>query len=88
MYDIVYEKSDSLDGKKVKLNYERIMKRPSSVSSRFGKFVESHKDEIFTAKDAKAGTKYTGIMYTLKEDPSPVKWLFYVDDLVLVEEER
>lgn len=86
MYDIVYEKSDSLDGKKVRLNYERIMRRSSSLSSRFRKFVEAHKDEIFTAKDAKAGTKYTGIMYTLKEDPTPVKWLFYVDDLVPVED--
>lgn len=86
MYEIIYEKSDSLDGKKVKLNYDRIMKRSSGISARFKKFVELHKDDIFTARDAKAGTKYTGIMYTLKEDPTSVKWLFYVDDLVLVED--
>jgi len=82
-FTVTWENSQNLDSKQVKLNAEKIL--ATKTSNRFRKFVKSHKDEIFTAKDAKAGTKATGMMYELEEDETVPKWLFYVDDLILVE---
>lgn len=81
-----YTNPDSYDGKKVKINIDRIMSRKTAISQRFKNFVNQSKDKEFTALDAKSGTRFTGLIYELKEDNSPVKWLFYQDDLILIEE--
>ena len=71
-----------LDNKKVKINLERIKSR-GAISTRFSEFLKENQDKIFTAKlDVENG--YTK-MYILKEDESPIKWLFHVDDLILIE---
>lgn len=84
--DSVYINPDSYDGKKVKINVDRIMSRKIAISQRFRNFLNQNKDKEFTAVDAKSGTRFTGLIYELKEDTSPVKWLFYQDDLIIVEE--
>lgn len=81
-----YINHDNYDGKKVKINVDRIMARKIAISQRFKNFVIKNKDKEFTAVDAKSGTKFTGLIYELKEDDSPIKWMFYQDDLILVEE--
>ena len=71
-----------LDDKKVKINIDRIKSR-GAISTRFSEFLKENQDKIFTAKlDVENG--YTK-MYILKEDESPIKWLFHVDDLILIE---
>lgn len=80
---VTYTNSNNLDSKQVKLNAEKIL--ANKGSKRFARFVNANKDKVFTASDAKVGTKATGTMYTLEEDETVPKWLFYVDDLILVE---
>mgnify|MGYP004509890281 CR=1 FL=1 len=83
--EISYDKIETFDGKKVKINADKILTRKLSVSERFRKFVLKNRDKIFTAVDSKKGTAFTGIMYELAEDDTPVKWLFYADDLIVEE---
>lgn len=67
-------------GKKVKLNVEKLKEFHQSV--KFKNFVDKHKDVIFTANlydDYKT-------MFTLLEDPTKPKWLFFEDDLIVVDE--
>lgn len=84
--EISYDKIETLDGKKVKLDVDKILSRKLSVADRFRKFLLKNRDVVFTAVDTKKGTKFTGITYELAEDSSPVKWLFYTDDLIAIEE--
>ena len=84
--EISYDKIETLDGKKVKLDVDKILSRKLSIADRFRKFLLKNKDVVFTAVDTKKGTKFTGIAYELAEDNSPVKWLFYTDDLIAIEE--
>lgn len=84
--EVSYDKIETLDGKKVKIAVDRILSRKIPISDRFKKFITKNSDMVFTAVDTKKGTKLTGIMYELAEDTTPVKWLFYSDDLVIVEE--
>ena len=83
--EISYDKIETLDGKKVKLDVDKILSRKLSIADRFRKFLLNNKDVVFTAIDTKNGTKFTGIAYELAEDNSPAKWLFYSDDLIAVE---
>ena len=84
--EISYDKIETPDGKKVKLDVDKILSRKLSVADRFRKFLLKNRDVVFTAVDTKKGTKFTGIAYELAEDNSPVKWLFYTDDLIAIEE--
>lgn len=80
-----YNNIETFDGKKVQINVDRILSRKLSISDRFRKFLLKNKDCVFTAVDTQKGTKFTGAMYELAEDDSPVKWLFYADDLIVKE---
>lgn len=73
-------KFQNIDGKKVKINVDKILERKNS--ERFINFLNSSKDKIFTAI-LDVDNHYT-MMYTLKEDTSEIKWLFWVEDLILV----
>ena len=74
--------NNNLSGKKVKINVEAIKAR-GGTSKKFVEFLEKNKDNIFTAMlDICNG--YT-IMYELLEDESDVKWLFWEEDLIIVE---
>ena len=73
----------NIDNKKVKIDVEKIIER-GKISNKFKKFITENKDTVFTAVlDIK--NNYT-IMYKLKEDDSNPKWLFWIEDLIVMEE--
>lgn len=73
----------NIDNKKVKIDVEKIIER-GKISNKFKKFITENKDTVFTAVlDIK--NNYT-IMYELKEDDSNPKWLFWIEDLIVMEE--
>ena len=73
-----------IEGSKVKLNYNRIMENTEGKSEVYLKFVEDHKDDIMTIEYDK-NHKDTPTIFCLAEDTNPVKWLFDISDLELVE---
>lgn len=73
-------KLQNINGKKVKINVDKILERKNS--ERFIKFLNSSRDKVFTAI-LDVDNHYT-MMYTLKEDTSEVKWLFWLEDLILM----
>lgn len=76
------EDTGMLHNKKVKINVQLF--ESQKTSKRFRNFIEKNKDSVFTAElDFENG--YTQ-MYTLKEDSTDPKWLFYVDMLVSMED--
>ena len=72
------------EGSKVKLNYDRIMESTEGKSELYLKFVEDHKDDILTIKYDE-NHKDSPSIFCLQEDTNPVKWLFDISDLTLVE---
>lgn len=73
-----------IEGSKVKLNYNRIMENTEGKSELYLKFVEDHKDDIMTI-EYDENHKDTPTIFCLAEDTNPVKWLFDISDLELVE---
>ena len=75
------------EGSKVKLNIERITKRKdySRMRETYKDFVENHKDTVFTVEYDPKHT-YEPVWVCLAEDTTPIKWLFYIGDLLLLDE--
>ena len=73
-----------IEGSKVKLNYERIMENTEGKSELYLKFVEEHKDDIMTI-EYDINHQDSPSIFCLVEDTNPVKWLFDISDLILVE---
>ena len=73
-----------IEGSKVKLNYDRIMENTDGKSELYLKFVEDHKDEVLTI-EYDENHKNSPTIFCLAEDTNPVKWLFDISDLTLVE---
>lgn len=73
-----------IEGSKVKLNYDRIMENTEDKSELYLKFVEEHKDDILTIEYDERH-KDSPSIFCLAEDTNPVKWLFDINDLMLVE---
>lgn len=73
-----------IEGSKVKLNYDRIMENTEGKSELYLKFVEDHKDDILTI-EYDENHKDSPSVFCLVEDTNPVKWLFDISDLILVE---
>ena len=72
------------EGSKVKLRYDRIMETAADKSEKYSEFVEQHKDEIMTIEyDARHTVRPT--VFCLAEDTNPVKWLFDISDLEVIE---
>ena len=72
----------NITGKKVKIcvdNFSHV-----KLSQKFENFLKENKDKIFTAV-LDIDNKYS-VMYILKEDNSNPKWLFFIDDLIIMEE--
>ena len=71
------------EGDKVKINYEQIKSYPNYEEKLEGyrNLIEDFKDKICTVEyDKKYGEKPT--LVCLKEDPNPIKYLFFIDDLI------
>ena len=73
-----------IEGSKVKLNYERITENTEGKSELYLKFVEEHKDDIMTI-EYDINHQDSPSIFCLAEDTNPVKWLFDISDLILVE---
>ena len=87
---IKYHMDTLPEGTKVKLNYDRIISSvnqddpTSSHSELYLQFVEEHKMDILTVEhDPKYGKNPR--LVTLKEDDGPMKWIFDISDLEVVE---
>ena len=75
------------EGTKVKIDVEKLQKEKTynKRNVKWREFIENNKDTIFTVeydRDKKDNPK----MVCLKEDTSPVKWLFFVGDLIVIKE--
>lgn len=93
---ITKEQSDILDklssgemlecGSKVKLKYNQIIARKDwdKLSKNYKTFVEENKDVEFTIEETDAKNLFK--MVSLREDTTDPKWLFWVGDLILLED--
>jgi hypothetical protein len=73
-----------IEGSKVKLDYDRIMENTEGKSELYLKFVEEHKDDVMTIVYDE-NHKDSPSVFCLEEDTNPVKWLFDISELILVE---
>lgn len=76
-------------GDKVKLDYVKIISNPDypRLASKYKKFVEDHKDKVFTVEYDPRHTIRPSIV-CLAEDPTDPKWLWYTGHLQKVEDEN
>ena len=73
---------DNITGRQVKINLNNFSEK--TLSNRFKNFLNNNKEKVFTAI-LDIENEYT-CMYVLKEDESNPKWLFYIDDLIVLGE--
>lgn len=73
------------EGTKVKLNIKRIKEHPDykKLTDDFKAFVEANEDTIFTVEYDKY-RKNPSTLVCLKEDPTPLKWLFWTGNLIVI----
>ena len=76
---------NDITGAKVKINVDRILGRPGSLSTKYTKFLEDNKDKVFTVMK-EVDTPYS-TFYSLVEDNSVPKWMFQLEDLIVVMED-
>lgn len=69
-----------LDNKRVIINVDKVLRTHHSV--KFAEFLNVNREMVFTAS---LTAKYTQ-MYTLEEDDTNPKWMFFEDDLIEVRE--
>ena len=85
-YTIIYigvkKNMENISGRKVKIKTDKILER-GKYSDKFTKFITENKNNTFTAK-LDVDNFYT-FMYILEEDESTPQWLFWIDDLDLVD---
>ena len=76
------------EGTKVKFNIQKMKKHPDweKLTQDYRDFVEQNSDKIFTVEYDEQ-YQYEPLWVCLAEDPAPIKWLFYIGDLQVVEEE-
>ena len=73
---------NDISGSKVKIDVERILGRPGGLSKKYTDFLNANKDTVFTVIK-EIDTKYA-TFYSLKEDTSVPKWMFQLEDLIIV----
>ena len=79
------------EGTKVKLNVKSITSKKdyeTGYDNDFKRFINEHKNDIFTVEYDKLQTHTYNLFVCLKEDPSIIKWLFYVGDLLVLKEQE
>jgi hypothetical protein len=77
------------EGTKVKLNIKSLLSDVDyeRKTPKYKKFIEDHTDEVFTVEYIPELTDRPTVV-CLKEDPSEVKWTWWVGDLEIVNEEK
>lgn len=75
------------EGAKVKFRIDKMRAHPDwfRLEERYRKFVEDNVDTIFTVQYDALYPKEP-LWVCLAEDPSPIKWLFYIGDLKQITE--
>lgn len=73
------------EGTKVKLNLKRIKAHPDYVklTEDYRNFVEANENTIFTVEYDKF-RENPSTLVCLKEDPTPLKWLFWTGNLIKI----
>ena len=73
------------EGTKVKLNIKRIKEHPEylKLTDDYRAFVEANEDTVFTVEYDKF-RENPSTLVCLKEDPTPVKWLFWTGHLIKI----
>ena len=77
---------EDISGDKVKLATEKILKDKAKLSKRYLEFIDKNKDKVFTAKLSIKWDK-NNYYYVLEEDETVPKWLFAVDNLIIINKE-
>ena len=77
---------EDISGTKVKLATEKILKDKANLSKRYLEFIDGSKDKIFTAKLSIKWDK-NNYYYVLEEDETVPKWIFAVDNLIIINKE-
>ncbi|WP_206459318.1 hypothetical protein [Anaerovorax sp. IOR16] len=75
------------EGQKVKLNLEKIKSNVNyeNMSDKYKKFIELHKDDIFTVEYDKNHMN-NPVVVCFKEDTTDPKWLFWDGDLEVIKQ--
>lgn len=76
---------NDITGAKVKIDVNKILDRPGKLSERYTKFLNDSKDKVFTVMK-EVDTPYS-TFYSLVEDNSVPKWMFQLEDLIVVMED-
>lgn len=75
------------EGTLVKLKADQILSKKEELSEKYIQWIENNRDKIFTCeKDPTMGNDSKRVV--LKEDENNPKWLFHVNDLELVLDEK
>lgn len=76
------------EGTKVKLNVEAITNSKifHEYREEFKQFIIDNRNKTFTIEYDKVQKQPHNLFVCLKEDPTPLKWLFYVGDLIPIKE--
>lgn len=86
--EIMSDKDSSIpEGTKVKFNYKKMKENPDweILRTDYKNFVVNNIDKIFTVEYDK-GKETEPTLVCLKEDVASPKWLFYVNDLIVIKE--
>lgn len=76
---------NDITGAKVKIDVDKILDRPGKLSEKYTKFLNDNKDKVFTVMK-EVDTPYS-TFYSLVEDNSVPKWMFQLEDLIVVMED-
>lgn len=88
LLDLLFPRENYLkEGTKVKINVNKLRKEKNYYKRRIDwrNFIETNIDKIFTV-EYDANKKENPALVCLKEDNTSPKWLFYIGDLIQVEE--
>lgn len=77
-------KMRNFSGRKVKINVEKIKKRQKKMLPNYQEFIENNIDKVFTAQATKNTQEPE--LYTLIEDKSKPKWVFWAEDLIVLKD--
>lgn len=71
-------------GRKVKINVDKIKERQKKMLDNYKTFIESNRETVFTAQATKSVPEPE--LYTLLEDKSQPKWIFWCEDLIVLKD--
>lgn len=76
---------DIPDGTAVKIDAARILSVHGKKNPKYLEFIKENRGKLFHV--SRDDPKATNTIVVLEEDPTEIKWLFHVSDLIVVKEE-